>query len=154
MSFIKNNKTKSYLIVGVTIMGLGAIKGLYNGLRRTNKRDINDGGPCLNVQDGLISTIGSSGVIVSASTLLGAFEGGMVGLIWPLNLPWGLYQYAKNQLNTEELSDYIQPDQESEQEQEHEHEHEHEQENSIQHQDHIVIESLDDFSNDITHNQD
>ena len=111
MSFIKNNKTKSYLIVGVTIMGLGAIKGLYNGLRRTNKRDINDGGPCLNVQDGLISTIGSSGVIVSASTLLGAFEGGMVGLIWPLNLPWGLYQYAKNQLNTEELSDYIQPDQ-------------------------------------------
>lgn len=144
MSFIKNNKTKSYLIVGVTIMGLGAIKGLYNGLRRTNKRDINDGGPCLNVQDGLISTIGSSGVIVSASTLLGAFEGGMVGLIWPLNLPWGLYQYAKNQLNTEELSDYIQPDQESEQE----------QENSIQHQDHIVIESLGDLSNDITHNQD
>jgi len=142
MSFIKNNKTKSYLIVGVTIMGLGAIKGLYNGLRRTNKRDINDGGPCLNVQDGLISTIGSSGVIVSASTLLGAFEGGMVGLIWPLNLPWGLYQYAKNQLNTEELSDYIQPDQESE------------QENSIQHQDHIVIESLGDLSNDITHNQD
>ena len=140
MSFIKNNKTKSYLIVGVTIMGLGAIKGLYNGLGRTNKRDINDGGPCLNVQDGLISTIGSSGVIVSASTLLGAFEGGMVGLIWPLNLPWGLYQYAKNQLNTEELSDYIQPEQE--------------QENSIQHQDHIVIESLDDFSNDITHNQD
>ena len=148
MSFIKNNKTKSYLIVGVTIMGLGAIKGLYNGLRRTNKRDINDGGPCLNVQDGLISTIGSSGVIVSASTLLGAFEGGMVGLIWPLNLPWGLYQYAKNQLNTEELSDYIQPDQESEQEQEQE------QENSIQHQDHIAIESLGDFSNDITHNQD
>ncbi|SVA93886.1 uncharacterized protein METZ01_LOCUS146740 [marine metagenome] len=148
MSFIKNNKTKSYLIVGVTIMGLGAIKGLYNGLRRTNKRDINDGGPCLNVQDGLISTIGSSGVIVSASTLLGAFEGGMVGLIWPLNLPWGLYQYAKNQLNTEELSDYIQPDQESEQEQEQE------QENSIQHQDHIVIESLGDLSNDITHNQD
>jgi hypothetical protein len=146
MSFIKNNKTKSYLIVGVTIMGLGAIKGLYNGLGRTNKRDINDGGPCLNVQDGLISTIGSSGVIVSASTLLGAFEGGMVGLIWPLNLPWGLYQYAKNQLNTEELSDYIQPEQEQEQEQE--------QENSIQHQDHIVIESLDDFSNDITHNQD
>tara|TARA_B100000929_G_C15508357_1_gene419501 strand:+ start:2101 stop:2541 length:441 start_codon:yes stop_codon:yes gene_type:complete len=146
MSFIKNNKTKSYLIVGVTIMGLGAIKGLYNGLRRTNKRDINDGGPCLNVQDGLISTIGSSGVIVSASTLLGAFEGGMVGLIWPLNLPWGLYQYAKNQLNTEELSDYIQPDQESEQESE--------QENSIQHQDHIVIESLGDLSNDITHNQD
>lgn len=144
MSFIKNNKTKSYLIVGVTIMGLGAIKGLYNGLGRTNKRDINDGGPCLNVQDGLISTIGSSGVIVSASTLLGAFEGGMVGLIWPLNLPWGLYQYAKNQLNTEELSDYIQPEQEQEQE----------QENSIQHQDHIVIESLDDFSNDITHNQD
>ena len=127
-------------------MGLGAIKGLYNGLRRTNKRDINDGGPCLNVQDGLISTIGSSGVIVSASTLLGAFEGGMVGLIWPLNLPWGLYQYAKNQLNTEELSDYIQPDQESEQESE--------QENSIQHQDHIVIESLGDLSNDITHNQD
>jgi len=127
-------------------MGLGAIKGLYNGLGRTNKRDINDGGPCLNVQDGLISTIGSSGVIVSASTLLGAFEGGMVGLIWPLNLPWGLYQYAKNQLNTEELSDYIQPEQEQEQEQE--------QENSIQHQDHIVIESLDDFSNDITHNQD
>tara|TARA_B100000678_G_scaffold284562_1_gene286280 strand:+ start:682 stop:1134 length:453 start_codon:yes stop_codon:yes gene_type:complete len=150
MSFIKNNKTKSYLIVGVTIMGLGAIKGLYNGLRRTNKRDINDGGPCLNVQDGLISTIGSSGVIVSASTLLGAFEGGMVGLIWPLNLPWGLYQYAKNQLNTEELSDYIQPDQESEQEQEQEQE----QENSIQHQDHIVIESLGDLSNDITHNQD
>ena len=144
MSFIKNNKTKSYLIVGVTIMGLGAIKGLYNGLRRTNKRDINDGGPCLNVQDGLISTIGSSGVIVSASTLLGAFEGGMVGLIWPLNLPWGLYQYAKNQLNTEELSDYIQPEQEQEQE----------QENSIQHQDHIVIESLGDLSNDITHNQD
>ena len=142
MSFIKNNKTKSYLIVGVTIMGLGAIKGLYNGLRRTNKRDINDGGPCLNVQDGLISTIGSSGVIVSASTLLGAFEGGMVGLIWPLNLPWGLYQYAKNQLNTEELSDYIQPEQEQE------------QENSIQHQDHIVIESLGDLSNDITHNQD
>lgn len=146
MSYIKNNRTKSYLIVGVTIMGLGAIKGLYNGLRRTNKRDINDGGPCLNVQDGLISTIGSSGVIVSASTLLGAFEGGMVGLIWPLNLPWGLYQYAKNQLNTEELSDYIQPDQESEQESE--------QENSIQHQDHIVIESLGDLSNDITHNQD
>ena len=140
------DRTKSYLIVGVTIMGLGAIKGLYNGLRRTNKRDINDGGPCLNVQDGLISTIGSSGVIVSASTLLGAFEGGMVGLIWPLNLPWGLYQYAKNQLNTEELSDYIQPDQESEQESE--------QENSIQHQDHIVIESLGDLSNDITHNQD
>jgi len=150
MSFIKNNKTKSYLIVGVTIMGLGAIKGLYNGLRRTNKRDINDGGPCLNVQDGLISTIGSSGVIVSASTLLGAFEGGMVGLIWPLNLPWGLYQYAKNQLNTEELSDYIQPEHEHEQEQEQEQE----QENSIQHQDHIAIESLGDFSNDITHNQD
>ena len=146
MSYIKNNRTKSYLIVGVTIMGLGAIKGLYNGLRRTNKRDINDGGPCLNVQDGLISTVGSSGVIVSASTLLGAFEGGMVGLIWPLNLPWGLYQYVKNQLNTEELSDYIQPEQEQEQESE--------QENSIQHQDHIVIESLGDFSNDITHNQD
>ena len=68
----------------------------------------------------------------------------MVGLIWPLNLPWGLYQYAKNQLNTEELSDYIQPEQEQEQE----------QENSIQHQDHIVIESLGDLSNDITHNQD
>ncbi len=150
MSFIKNNRTKSYLIVGVTIMGLGAIKGLYNGLRRTNRRDINDGGPCLNAQDGLISTVGSSGVIVSASTLLGAFEGGMVGLIWPLNLPWGLYQYVKNQLTTDELSDYIQPETETEQEQEQESE----QENSIQHQDHIVIESLGDFSNDITHNQD
>jgi hypothetical protein len=146
MYCIKNNRAKSYLIVGATIMGLGAIKGLYNGLRRTNKRDINDGGPCLNVQDGLISTVGSSGVIVSASTLLGAFEGGMVGLIWPLNLPWGLYQYVKNQLNPEELSDYIQPETEQEQESE--------QENSIQHQDHIVIESLGDFSNDITHNQD
>ena len=154
MSYIKNNRTKSYLIVGVTIMGLGAIKGLYNGLRRTNKRDINDGGPCLNVQDGLISTVGSSGVIVSASTLLGAFEGGMVGLIWPLNLPWGLYQYVKNQLNTEELSDYVEQETEQETDRETDLDRESEQENSIQHQDHIVIESLCDFSNDITHNQD
>lgn len=147
MSCIKNNRTKSYLIVGVTIMGIGAIKGLYNGLKRTNKRNLNDGGPCLNIQDGLVSTIGSSGVIVSASTLLGAFEGGMVGLIWPLNLPWGFYQYVKNQLSTEELDDYVEQEQESEQESE--------QENSIQHQDHIVIESLGNFSNDdITHNQD
>ena len=150
MHCIKNNRAKSYLIVGATIMGLGAIKGLYNGLRRTNRRDINDGGPCLNVQDGLISTVGSSGVIVSASTLLGAFEGGMVGLIWPLNVPWGLYQYIKNQLNTDELSDYIQPETETETEQEQESE----QENSIQHQDHIEIESIGDFSNEITHNQD
>lgn len=154
MSYIKNNRTKSYLIVGVTIMGLGAIKGLYNGLRRTNRRDINDGGPCLNVQDGLISTVGSSGVIVSASTLLGAFEGGMVGLIWPLNLPWGLYQYVKNQLNTEELSDYVEQETEQETDRETDLDRESEQENSIQHQDHIVIESLGDFSNDITHNQD
>tara|TARA_B100001971_G_scaffold8220_1_gene6760 strand:- start:13821 stop:14285 length:465 start_codon:yes stop_codon:yes gene_type:complete len=154
MSYIKNNRTKSYLIVGVTIMGLGAIKGLYNGLRRTNKRDINDGGPCLNVQDGLISTVGSSGVIVSASTLLGTFEGGMVGLIWPLNLPWGLYQYVKNQLNTEELSDYVEQETEQETDRETDLDRESEQENSIQHQDHIVIESLCDFSNDITHNQD
>jgi hypothetical protein len=152
MHCIKNNRAKSYLIVGATIMGLGAIKGLYNGLRRTNRRDINDGGPCLNVQDGLISTVGSSGVIVSASTLLGAFEGGMVGLIWPLNVPWGLYQYIKNQLNTDELSDYIQPETETETEQEQEQESE--QENSIQHQDHIEIESIGDFSNEITHNQD
>jgi len=152
MHCIKNNRAKSYLIVGATIMGLGAIKGLYNGLRRTNRRDINDGGPCLNVQDGLISTVGSSGVIVSASTLLGAFEGGMVGLIWPLNVPWGLYQYIKNQLNTDELSDYIQP--ETETETETEQEQESEQENSIQHQDHIEIESIGDFSNEITHNQD
>ena len=149
MSYIKNNRAKSYLIVGVTIMGLGALKGLFNGLKRTNKRDINDGGPCLNARDGLLSTVGSSGVIVSASTLLGAFEGGMVGIIWPLNLPWGLYQYVKNQLNnTEELSDFIEPEEE------------HEEDNSIQHQDNIVIDptSLGDltsnFDNEITHNQD
>lgn len=153
MSYIKNNRAKSYLIVGVTIMGLGAIKGLFNGLKRTNRRNINDGGPSLNAQDGLLSTIGSSGIIVSASTLLGAFEGGMVGIIWPLNLPWGLYQYVKNQLNnTEELSDYI--------ETEEEHTHEHEEDNSIQHQDNIVIDhtSLGDltsnFDDEITHNQD
>jgi len=147
MSYIKNNRTKSYLIVGATIMGIGAIKGLYNGLKRTNKRNINDGGPCLNTQDGLVSTIGSSGVIVSASTLLGAFEGGMVGLIWPLNLPWGFYQYVKNQLSTEELNDYV--------EQETDRESELAQEDSVQHQDNLVIESLGNFSNDdITHNQD
>lgn len=147
MSYIKNNRTKSYLIVGATIMGIGAIKGLYNGLKRTNKRNLNDGGPCLNIQDGLVSTIGSSGVIVSASTLLGAFEGGMVGLIWPLNLPWGFYQYVKNQLSTEELNDYV--------EQETDRESELAQEDSVQHQDNLVIESLGNFSNDdITHNQD
>ncbi len=41
--------------------------------------------------------VGSTGIIVSATTLLGAFEGGMVGLLWPLNLPWGFYQYIRNQ---------------------------------------------------------
>jgi len=75
----------------------------------------------------------------------------MVGIIWPLNLPWGLYQYVKNQLNnTEELSDYIETEEE----------HEHEEDNSIQHQDNIVIDhtSLGDltsnFDDEITHNQD
>jgi len=97
-----NNKAQSYIIVGIAIMGLGAIKGLYNGLKRTNKRNINDGGPSLNYHDDLISTIGSSGVIVSASTLLGAFEGSMVGFLWPLNLPWGVYQYIKNNVSHNE----------------------------------------------------
>jgi len=40
MSYIKNNRAKSYLIVGVTIMGLGAIKGLFNGLKREQIEEI------------------------------------------------------------------------------------------------------------------
>ena len=105
MNSINNKHIKTYLVVGATLASLGALKGVCTGLYRTNQRDINDGGPTIRTTDGLLSTVGSTGIILSATTLLGAFEGAMVGLLWPLNLPWGLWQYTKNFYNKNQLVD-------------------------------------------------
>ena len=105
MNSINNKHIKTYLVVGDTLASLGALKGVCTGLYRTNQRNINDGGPTIRTTDGLISTVGSTGIILSATTLLGAFEGAMVGLLWPLNLPWGLWQYTKNFYNKNQLVD-------------------------------------------------
>ena len=105
MNSINNKHIKTYLVVGATLASLGALKGVCTGLYRTNQRNINDGGPTIRTTDGLISTVGSTGIILSATTLLGAFEGAMVGLLWPLNLPWGLWQYTKNFYNKNQLVD-------------------------------------------------
>ena len=105
MNSTDNKHIKTYLVVGATLASLGALKGVCTGLYRTNQRDINDGGPTIRTTDGLLSTVGSTGIILSATTLLGAFEGAMVGLLWPLNLPWGLWQYTKNFYNKNQLVD-------------------------------------------------
>ena len=105
MNSTNNKHIKTYLVVGATLASLGALKGVCTGLYRTNQRDINDGGPTIRTTDGLLSTVGSTGIILSATTLLGAFEGAMVGLLWPLNLPWGLWQYTKNFYNKNQLVD-------------------------------------------------
>ena len=105
MNSINNKHIKTYLVVGATLASLGALKGVCTGLYRTNQRDINDGGPTIRTTDGLLSTVGSTGIILSATTLLGTFEGVMVGLLWPLNLPWGLWQYTKNFYNKNQLVD-------------------------------------------------
>ncbi len=97
MNWSKQNLAKNYLIVGASLAALGATKGLVTGLYRTHQRDVNDGGPSIHSKDSMPGVVGSTGIIVSATTLLGAFEGGMVGLLWPLNLPWGIYQYVRNQ---------------------------------------------------------
>lgn len=105
MNSTDNKHIKTYLIVGATLASLGALKGVCTGLYRTNQRDLNDGGPTIRATDGLLSTVGSTGIILSATTLLGAFEGAMVGLLWPLNLPWGLWQFTKNFYNKDQLVD-------------------------------------------------
>lgn len=105
MNSTNNKHIKTYLVVGATLASLGALKGVCTGLYRTNQRDINDGGPTIRTTDGLLSTVGSTGIILSATTLLGAFEGAMVGLLWPINLPWGLWQYTKNFYNKNQLVD-------------------------------------------------
>ena len=105
MNSSNNKHIKTYLVVGATLASLGALKGVCTGLYRTNQRDINDGGPTIRTTDGILSTVGSTGIILSATTLLGAFEGAMVGLLWPLNLPWGLWQYTKNFYNKNQLVD-------------------------------------------------
>ncbi len=97
MNWSKQNLAKNYIIVGASLVALGATKGLVTGLCRTHQRDVNDGGPSIHSKDSIAGVVGSTGIIVSATTLLGAFEGGMVGLLWPLNLPWGFYQYIRNQ---------------------------------------------------------
>jgi len=97
MNWSKQNLAKNYIIVGASLAALGATKGLVTGLCRTHQRDVNDGGPSIHSKDSIAGVVGSTGIIVSATTLLGAFEGGMVGLLWPLNLPWGFYQYIRNQ---------------------------------------------------------
>ena len=97
MNWSKQNLAKNYIIVGASLAALGATKGLVTGLCRTHQRDVTDGGPSIHSKDSMAGVVGSTGIIVSATTLLGAFEGGMVGLLWPLNLPWGIYQYVRNQ---------------------------------------------------------
>jgi hypothetical protein len=104
MNWSKQNIAKNYLIIGASFAAIGATKGLVNGLCRTHQREVNDGGPSIHTKDSISGVIGSTGIIVSATTLLGTFEGGMVGLLWPINLPWGLYQYIRNYLIDEEIS--------------------------------------------------
>jgi len=102
MDYSKQNLAKNYIIVGASLAALGATKGLITGLYRTHQREVNDGGPSIHTKDNIVGVIGSTGIIVSATTLLGTFEGGMVGLLWPLNLSWGIYQYIRNQYYNEQ----------------------------------------------------
>jgi len=107
MNWSKQNLAKNYLIIGASFAAIGATKGLVNGLCRTHQREVNDGGPSIHTKDSISGVIGSTGIIISATTLLGAFEGGMVGLLWPLNLPWGLYQYIRNKYLNDEIDEEI-----------------------------------------------
>ncbi len=97
------NKGNIVIVGKITLavcIGIGMLKGLYLGLLRTTKRiennDIDDGGPVISKDDDFISTIGSTGVIVTTSTIMGGLQGACVGVLAPITISFGTYNYCKN----------------------------------------------------------
>ena len=107
------NIKKQYKHILLGCIGVGTLKGLYYGIKRCNSRNCNDGGPSIKVNDSLISTISTSGIIITGSSILGGLHGGMVGLLFPINVIVGVYQYVKNNdindENNENNEDIVKP---------------------------------------------
>ena len=92
------NIKKQYKNILLGFIGVGTLKGLYYGIKRCNSRNYNDGGPSIKVNDNLISTISTSGIIITGSSILGGIHGGMVGLLFPINLTIGIYPVSYTHL--------------------------------------------------------
>lgn len=108
---MKNNNSSSFSYVGLIAIctGIGAIKGLMLGLKRTSKRrETNnfrdDGGPIISYNDDLFTIIGSTGVIITINTMSGGIQGLCVGLLSPVVIPCGLYHYYKNKKKNNQLN--------------------------------------------------
>jgi len=89
--------------IGVVIFctAVGALKGLIIGFRRTNRRReakdfVEDGGPVISQNDDFLTLMGSTGVIITGSTLTGSLQGFAVGILSPLVIPCGVYHYGSN----------------------------------------------------------
>ena len=99
------NIKKQYKSILLGCVGIGTLKGLYYGIKRCNIRNCDDNCPIIKFNDSLISTISTSGIIITGSSILGGLQGGLVGLLFPINLTVGIYQYIKNKRNVDNLED-------------------------------------------------
>ncbi len=98
-----NKQNSKNGVIGMLLFctGVGALKGLISGLRRTSLRResenfIEDGGPVISNNDDFLTLIGSTGVIVTSSTIAGSIQGLCVGVMSPIVIPCGLYHYCQN----------------------------------------------------------